>query len=144
MSAPEGQFKVTTLLDWDVVCTELIGAFEGGSNYWLYNGADFPTINWGHVLKNLHKVSEYAEQSFGSVYSDVMTEALTKGLHFKVTVRDDTGQGHNITPQTIRTGVNYMANAHPSHYRDMITGHGDAITGDVLLQCILFKDVVYG
>ena len=138
------QIQIKHTLDFADITLVLVGAFEGGSNYWMYQGRDFPAISWGRKLKTLHQESPWAHLDLGGCYSDVMSWAARNGWHFKVTVRDDEGEGHNITPLTIERGVQVMQDKYPRHFADMVRENDDATTSDVLLQCILFEDVVYG
>ena len=138
------QIEVKTSMEFAEVTLVLVGAFEGGSNYWMYQGRDFPAISWGSKLKTLHRASPWAHLDLGGCYSDVMSWAAKNGKHFKVTVRDDEGEGHNITPLTIERGVQTMQDKYPRHFADMVKENDDATTSDVLLQCILFEEVVYG
>ncbi len=48
-----------------------------------------------------------------------------------------------ITPEKIRTGLVAMATQHPRHFADLNGDRIDAITGDVLIQCAIFGEVVH-
>ena len=138
------RIQITHTIDYADITPVIVGAFEGGSNYWMYQGRDFPAIKWGRELKALHQDSPWSHLDLGACYSDVMAWAAKNEQHFKVTVRDDEGEGHNITPRLIERGVQVMQDKYPRHFEDMIRENDDATTSDVLLQCILFEDVVYG
>ena len=138
------QIQVTHTLDFADITPVIVGAFEGGSNYWMYQGRDFPAIRWGSELKALHKDSPWAHLDLGACYPDVMAWAAKNRKHFKVTVRDDEGEGRNTTPLTIERGVQAMQQKYPRHFEDMVKENDDATTSDVLLQCILFDEIVYG
>lgn len=45
---------------------------------------------------------------------------------------------------SIEKGIQIMSDNYPKHYMDMLNEEGDAITADVLFQCIAFGEVVYG
>jgi hypothetical protein len=49
-----------------------------------------------------------------------------------------------ITPVEVRAGFELMRRKFSKHYYDMINERGDSITSDVMLQCIVLKDVVFG
>ena len=138
------QIEIKLTLDFADVTPLLVGAFEGGSNYWMYDRWDFPAITWGDKLMALHKDSPWAHMDLGACYSDVMAWAAKNGKHFKVTVRDVDGEGWNITPHTIERGLQCMQDKYPRHFADLVRENDDANTSDVLLQCILFDEVVYG
>lgn len=39
---------------------------------------------------------------------------------------------------------NIFTTAFPSHFSDFVSGDWDAETTDVFVQCITFKDIIYG
>ena len=45
---------------------------------------------------------------------------------------------------TIQAGVQWMAKNQPKHFSDMLTGNDDATTSDILLQSILFQEIIFG
>ena len=49
-----------------------------------------------------------------------------------------------ITPKDIAEGLQLMATKYPAHFADMMQETGDAITSDVMLQCIVLKDALFG
>jgi hypothetical protein len=49
-----------------------------------------------------------------------------------------------LTDTLLQAGLNIMAENYPKHLTAIIEENDDAITGDVLLQCSLLGDVVYG
>lgn len=44
----------------------------------------------------------------------------------------------------VEKGLQVMANDRPADFADFVEGNYDDNTGDVFLQCCLFKDVIYG
>lgn len=51
---------------------------------------------------------------------------------------------HSLDLVTIARGVAIMSEKFPSHFREMMSENFDAETGDCMLQCCLFGDIVYG
>jgi len=49
-----------------------------------------------------------------------------------------------LTDTLIQAGLDFMAHTYPKHLADIIEERDDAITGDVLLQCSLLGDIIYG
>lgn len=49
-----------------------------------------------------------------------------------------------LTRASIAAGIVCMATRYATHFGDMLAENGDATTGDVLLQCALFGDLIYG
>lgn len=63
-------------------------------------------------------------------------------------VNDDgdpkTGKVHKIGPAEVVAGIELMAREYFGHFADWRDDNDDAATGDVFLQCVILKDVVYG
>lgn len=49
-----------------------------------------------------------------------------------------------LTGAKIVAGLKVMAEKFPHHYRNLIIDNADAETGDVLIQCALFGDIIFG
>ena len=103
-------------IDKDRLENLLISAFEGGSNYW---------VKWVKAVEG----------------GDIYAAAFEAGVR----VRAD-GEAHarllNLT--AMQNGMQDMADAHPRHMADILSGNDDATTGDVFLQLCLFGELVYG
>ena len=129
--------EVKTSVEYSKATDLIVGAFEGGSNYWI------KSTDWGS-LKTRHKESPWKEQKLGETYSKVMSWCCIHGIDFWVQVEDDDLELNNITPARIERGVQTMANSYPRHFNDMMRDNDDATTSDVLLQCILYNEIVFG
>jgi len=129
--------EVKTSVEYSKATDLIVGAFEGGSNYWI------KSIDWGS-LKTRHKESPWKEQKLEETYSKVMSWCCIHGIDFWVQVEDDDLELNNITPARIERGVQTMANSYPRHLNDMMRDNDDATTSDVLLQCILYNEIVFG
>jgi hypothetical protein len=58
---------------------------------------------------------------------------------------DGHGNGrHELTGAKIRQGLQVMAEKYPHHFSNVVENNADAETGDVLIQCALFGDIIYG
>lgn len=125
-------YSTTINVDPQRVQDMIIGAFEGGSNYWLGNGrvelvqpayADMPpagVVWYGNELRNV-----FAEPDF------------------KVTIQHD-GEELVLDQSAITKGLLTMATRYGRHFSDLISENDDADTADVFLQCCLFGELVYG
>jgi hypothetical protein len=51
---------------------------------------------------------------------------------------------HELSLDKLKEGLRVMAAKYPHHFKDVIAETGDATTGDVLVQCALFGEIVYG
>lgn len=97
----------------------IISAFEGGIGYW----------------------AQLVETSQGD--EPYYKKAMSDGHHVKI--RDICGEGeYFINLTSIRQGLTVMADKYPKHLHDIITERGDAYTGDALIQCAVFGEIIYG
>lgn len=56
----------------------------------------------------------------------------------------DEGQPTALTDSAIQKGFETLADTYPHLYQEIFEGDCDAISGDALMQCIVFGNVVYG
>jgi hypothetical protein len=49
-----------------------------------------------------------------------------------------------LTREKLLAGIKLCATKYPRHFKDFIDESGDATTADVIVQCALFGEVVYG
>lgn len=57
---------------------------------------------------------------------------------------DDQQTNTIIGEAEIISGLNAMANKCPKHFADLVSENDDAITHDVMIQCIVFGEIIYG
>lgn len=115
-----------------MVANALVSAFEGGSNYWIQN-----------VIIHPPKEEDQVKHLDGETFWPRYDGPLCPGGVLKIKAVDSNKQS-NLHSGSIMEGLRVMAREHPRHFADMLSGEGDATTGDVLLQCCLFGEVVYG
>ena len=118
-------FKVTTSIELSNqrIADVLTGAFEGGSTYWIQS-----------VTPRFKTHSEYSEPA--SYEPENFVDRLI--------IAEDEEDSFHFTLTTIDEGLQIMADKYSRHMADLINENDDADTSDVLLQCILFGDIVYG
>lgn len=115
-----------------IICT----AMEQGSGYWAQVTRESP------IPEGTHK-----DEFIGNKYFKYFHGGWTE-----FGILDDTrpgwevepGKRYRLGPNTIKRGIQIMAEKYPRHYGDFMAETGDAITADVFLQCCLLKDIVYG
>jgi hypothetical protein len=106
------------------IAYQMIAAFEGGSTYWA---------------------SKARKIKGSSIESPWYADPKLYEQDFEITVHDDDGVIHRLTPEKLKAGLEFMATKHASHFADLLSeSNADATTADVFLQCCLFKEVVYG
>ena len=105
----------------------LCNAIEGGSNYWV------GTLDrCGGITR---AQAEYRQ--------DV---PFVEGGWLELEEQEQSGseKTFKIDRAAIIKGLAVMAEKYPRHFGDFISENDDAETGDVLLQCICFGELVYG
>lgn len=107
-----------------VLWCAITSAFEGGSNYWLKSADPEGTTTAKAVF---------------------LQDVPFLGGRLRLTTRHpDDEIPRKLTAKSLRDGLRVMQKKAPGHLADMLSGGGDAITGDVYLQCCVFGDVIYG
>lgn len=51
---------------------------------------------------------------------------------------------YRLDLESVRKGMKLVAEKYPRHFADIMNDNHDATTGDVLLQCCLLGEIVYG
>lgn len=110
----------------------IIGAFEGGSTYWLRE-AEYEFVPDPQPADK----PWYAEESFWQ-------DGGKMKVHY-----DNPEQGEDRASQIIglselTAGLTTMAEKCARHFGDLMSENDDAETHDVFIQCVLFKEIVYG
>lgn len=124
------RIALTAKVDWDKIVNAIIGAFEGGSTYWLR------TADYVYQPDDVQGNPLYAETDFWA-----------KGGKMKLTFDDPEGDDlatKEISIDEIRKGLRSMATKDPRHFGDLLSENDDAATHDVFVQHVLFGEVIYG
>ena len=122
--------RITQEIPYERIQDLLCNALEGGSNYW-YQIDNF-LYPHGETKKSLNIEFQHLELPFKGgtiVFNDL---------------EDPKREKTYLTLATIAQGLQIMADKFPHHFSDFLKEDDDATTGDVFLQCCLFKDIIYG
>ena len=116
-------FKVMTEVPAQRVANTLVSGIEGGIGYWAQIGNEK-----------------------GPGYNSTTCDRIVAGkAHLLLTEVDDTMGKHLVLNRSaVEMGLTVMAEKYPKHFADMVSENDDATTGDVLVQCALLGEVVYG
>lgn len=107
----------------------LVGAFEGGSNYWF---DDF----------TIHKEIPI---NFDNTGKSTWFYSYPLNKNGKITFRSiDNDLEYVLDLSSIKKGLKLMAMDYKDNFNDIITEDDDADTSDLLLQLSLFDELVYG
>jgi hypothetical protein len=112
----------------DLLCC----ALEGGSNYWYF----------------IQEMDEPPKLEFRSHETKVFKHLdypLNDGGALSIASNEEPERKHAILNlESIRKGLQIMAEKYPNHFGDFIAENEDATTGDVFLQCACYGEVLYG
>lgn len=101
---------------------QVTSAIEGGSNYWAKIDVGTHRSGWRNYFTAKFTIIEDSDVKAGAIK----------------------GKTYRLTLDKLKAGLQVLADKYPHHLKDIIAGTGDAITGDVLVQCALFGEIVYG
>lgn len=116
----------------------LIGAFEGGSNYWLDSvKAVVPEGSAKYILERFAKETPD--------YPPLYLTPFVDGCSIAIVEQDPQGKTPNpINMTTMHTALITLAAKYPRHFADLLSENDDATTADVFLQLCVFGEIVYG
>lgn len=96
---------------------QVTSAIEGGSNYWARIDVGEHQPGWRNYFTAKFTIIEDDGRTLGTTYE--------------------------LTLDKLKAGLQILATKYPHHLNDIIRESGDATTGDVLVQCALFGEIVY-
>jgi hypothetical protein len=129
---PTESFKVVTELPIAKVADLLCCAFEGGSNYW------YEIVDYGRPVCFEFRTSPER------IYNHIDYPLNEGGWLLIADLENPAWQPKVLGLAEIKRGLQVMADKFSLHYADALNEDGDAVTGDVFLQCCIFGDVIYG
>ena len=69
---------------------------------------------------------------------------LNEGGSLGIVSTEPTSDVFRLDLMSLGRGLDVLATKYPRHFADLINENTDAITADVLLQCCLFGELIYG
>jgi len=131
-----GKYNIENLivLTEDDVENMVVGAWEGGSNYWAY-------VSDKMIDKIYDKTGDMNDEP--TVNRVLM--AVQRGLPVKVRDADNPSEVlGTLTPKSWAKAEQLMIKNHRSHFADIVGQNDDATTADVFFQLAVLGDLVYG
>jgi len=131
-----GKYNIENLivLTEDDVENMVVGAWEGGSNYWAYVGG-----------KMMDKIYDKTGDMNDEPTVNRVLMAVQRGLPVKVRDADNPSEVlGTLTPKSWAKAEKLMVKNHRRHFADIIGENDDATTADVFFQLAVLGDVVYG
>ena len=83
----------------------------------------------------------------GKLIEGAQNEDVMAGTDHAMLTRDDEepeGPVYTLDKAAVYRGIVILAAKYPHHFADLITDNSDATTGDCLIQCALFGDIIFG
>ncbi|MEY9138579.1 hypothetical protein ABIE88_003383 [Bradyrhizobium diazoefficiens] len=106
------------------IADQIVTAIEGGSGYWM---TSFRPV-------------EDIKTDVSPWYDD---ERIWAG-NFNIEVTDDEEKVHFFTPESLKKGLQWLADNHLWRIEQIVKETGDAETADVFIQACVLGDIVYG
>lgn len=136
---------VETKVNMEDVRSLLVGALEGGSNYWM-------------TAEKLKFPKETSEQDFKAGGKFAVRDTDLSGTQYwpacyvlpfieggGVVIKDwEDDKTYTLNLKNVKKGLQLMAEQAPQHFADFISENTDCDTSDVFLQFCLLGDIVYG
>ena len=121
----------TTISFYRIACL-LVGAFEGGSNYW-------------YVIDEFIKPKPLDYQMDEDSVCKYTDYPLSTGGALIISDCEGDYKGMRLDLDSIKKGLEVMANMKANwHWTNFLQEQDDAETADVFLQCCLFGEVIFG
>ena len=130
-------FTIIWTISRQLLAEVLCCALEGGSNYWYrLDQCVEPTV-WEFS-------SEPSPENKGEHWAHDYPFNPGGALLISSALEDSSHKTRCLDAVAIQWGLITMAQKYPSHLSDLFREEFDAETGDVLLQCSLFGELIYG
>lgn len=112
----------------------LVGALEGGSNYWY-------SIN----LANIKIIQKYLKEGEVPILSIAMWQAIKAGETIEIHDTENPNEKlGDINMDSIRKGEAKMLEEQPRHFENILSENDDAETSDVWFQYCVLGEIAYG
>lgn len=111
----------------------LVSALEGGSNYWYEIVGQHKPVRWNCLEDEKAFCASYPFNQGGFLMID-------DSRADEPTLKKPT----KVYSWQIKQGLRIMATEYPNHFGDLLSDNADQNTGDVMLQCIVLGEVLYG
>lgn len=130
-------------VDLDTVKGLLCNLFEAANPSWLFK---IKNRNYGPDVKPEDFGSSGKLNDSKNYYHPTQIIPVTEGCSLTLIVENP----NNIKPleftldcDSIKKGLQVMADMHPDHWADVITENDDAITADIFGQCVVYGEVLF-
>jgi hypothetical protein len=120
----------------------LVSALEGGINYWgCLLKYEFPPNTTREDF--LEDGPRAVTDTLGHVWHIAYVLPTIKDGGIVILDKEENSH-HTLTREKLLNGFDIMAQKYPTHFNNIVIENDDAETADVLLQCSLFGEIIYG
>lgn len=119
--------KTEIEVDDEKIANAIIGAFEGGSNYWI---------------RSIRRVAPEGMRPL-DFYEAPFTEGHKVVVTLQDTITKDGPLEYDLDRKALERGLAVMREKSPKQFGRLVAEEDDASTHDVFIQCALFGEVVF-
>ena len=128
----EFKINVEVTITAEMIEEIIVGALEGGSNYWYLLGDEIPP-----------------KDGKGTPLSERICNEVLNSPEYKLPIYDfDEPLAEEVigylTQEGMLNAFRIVSEKYPWHYTNMVSECADAETYDVFFQCAVLGDIVYG
>lgn len=108
----------------------MVGALEGGSNYWYF----------------LNEI-DLSKREKDQPYSEYLSQRLFNDPFYKLNIYDAENPDEllgTVTQKSMLNAFKLAFEKYPNHYHDLMEGQDDCDTADVFFQLAVMGEVVFG
>lgn len=136
MTAVSVTVTTTVEVPISIIVNAFVGAFEGGSTYWLREA---------NLITGWRTDQPPGARMVWWGYEEVFANPFEISVEFDdPNSATDTMVKRTVKNEDIGRALALMANKSPRHFADLIAENDDAITHDVFMQYLILDDIVYG
>lgn len=96
------------------------------------------------LLDSASRGSAYWCEDVSELAYESAVKAIMDGKMIMLHDAEEDGKAYELTLAKVKKGIAIMAKKETRHFADLVLHNADQITADVLLQCALFGEVIYG
>jgi len=127
-------------MDFVVNATFKVSRQQVANTLWRAFGSD---ITWFRVVEVIEPPT-LRFRSIEHLTLRLVDYPLNEGGALSIASAEPSTEVFRLDLNSIGRGLDALATKYPRHFADLINENTDSITADVLLQCCLFGELIYG
>jgi hypothetical protein len=137
---PAPSVPATDSMDFIVNATFKVSRQQVAGALWRAFGSE---ITWFRVVEVIEPPT-LRFRSIEHLTLRMVDYPLNEGGSIGIVSTEPASEVFRLDLKSIGRGLNDLATKYPRHFADLVNENTDAITADVLLQCCLFGELIYG